>query len=76
MMLNSTGGQRSYVQGRQAMTSEEAELNASIERVLSSSSRKKLVVAGPGTGKTTLFRQMLELANGEPRRRPIVLQEF
>lgn len=51
---------------------EEAELKAAIERVLSSPSRKKLVVAGPGTGKTTLFRRMLEDASGEPDRRLVL----
>ena len=35
---------------------EEAELRAAIEAVLSSPSDKKLVIAGPGTGKTTLFK--------------------
>lgn len=48
------------------MSAEEAELRAAIEAVLQSPSRKKLVIAGPGTGKTTLFKQMLELASGEP----------
>ncbi len=51
---------------------EEAELKAAIGRVLNSPSRKKLVVAGPGTGKTTLFRQMLEAASGEPDRRLVL----
>jgi superfamily I DNA/RNA helicase len=51
---------------------EEAELKAAIECVLNSPSRKKLVVAGPGTGKTTLFKQMLEAASGEPDRRLVL----
>jgi len=51
---------------------EEAELKAAIGRVLNSPSRKKLVVAGPGTGKTTLFRQMLEAASGKPDRRLVL----
>src|SRR6266849_2293921 len=51
---------------------DEAELKAAIEAVLRSSSRKKLVIAGPGTGKTTLFRQMLELASGQPERRIVL----
>lgn len=54
------------------LTADEAELNAAIEAVLSSPSRKKLVIAGPGTGKTTLFKQMLELASGEPDRRIVL----
>jgi len=48
------------------LTQEEVELKAAIEAVLESSSRKKLLIAGPGTGKTTLFKRMLELAQGEP----------
>ncbi len=48
------------------LSAEEAELRAAIEAVLQSQSRKKLVIAGPGTGKTTLFKQMLEHAFGEP----------
>jgi superfamily I DNA/RNA helicase len=54
------------------MTADEAELKAAIEAVLNSPSRKKLVIAGPGTGKTTLFRQMLELASGRPERRIVL----
>ena len=55
-----------------SMSAEEAELKSAIERILSSPSRKKLVIAGPGTGKTTLFRQMLELDSGEPNRRIVL----
>jgi len=62
----------SCVADGQVMNAEEAELRAAIQRVLNSPSRKKLVVAGPGTGKTTLFRQMLELAIGK-RDRHLVL---
>jgi len=51
---------------------EEAELRAAIEAVLESPSRKKLVIAGPGTGKTTLFKQVLELASGDPDRRIVL----
>jgi superfamily I DNA/RNA helicase len=38
----------------------ETELQEATEAVLKSTSRKKLVVAGPGAGKTTLFRKLLE----------------
>jgi hypothetical protein len=54
------------------MTDDEAELKAAIEAVLNSPSGKKLVIAGPGTGKTTLFRQMLELSSGQPERRIVL----
>lgn len=54
------------------MSTEEAELRAAIARVLESPSRKKLIVAGPGTGKTTLFRLMLEGSAGNPSRRLIL----
>lgn len=46
------------------MSAEEAELNAAIDAILASDSPKKLVVAGPGTGKTSLFKRMLEAAPG------------
>jgi superfamily I DNA/RNA helicase len=51
---------------------EEAELTAAIKTVLSSSSDKKLVIAGPGTGKTTLFKRLLELAPGGPDQRIVL----
>jgi superfamily I DNA/RNA helicase len=51
---------------------EEAEFRAAIEAVLQSPSRKKLVIAGPGTGKTTLFKRMLERAPGEPDQRIVL----
>lgn len=51
---------------------EEAELRSAIGAILGSPSRKKLVVAGPGTGKTTLFRMLLEMAPGEPTSRLVL----
>ena len=51
---------------------EEAELKTAIESVLNSTSSKKLVVAGPGTGKTTLFKQLLELETGDPNQRIVL----
>jgi superfamily I DNA/RNA helicase len=36
------------------------ELDDAIEQIVESSSHRKLIVAGPGTGKTTLFRRVLE----------------
>lgn len=56
----------------ETQTPEEIELRAAVEAVLRSSSKKKLVIAGPGTGKTTLFKQMLELAPGEPDQRIVL----
>lgn len=43
----------------------ETELREAVQRILHSPSRKKLVVAGPGTGKTWLFRELLEHAPGQ-----------
>jgi superfamily I DNA/RNA helicase len=54
------------------ISTEEAELKAAIESVLKSSSPKKLIIAGPGTGKTTLFKNLLELETGDPDRRIIL----
>jgi hypothetical protein len=48
------------------------ELKEAIERILQSPSRKKLVVAGPGTGKTTLFRALLELGSGSQKTRLVL----
>jgi superfamily I DNA/RNA helicase len=53
-------------------SAEEAEFRDAIASVLSSPSDKKLVIAGPGTGKTTLFKQLLELAAGEPDQRIVL----
>lgn len=50
----------------------EDELRKAIDRVISSTSRKKLVVAGPGTGKTTLFRKLLESSKGDKHARLIL----
>lgn len=38
----------------------EAQLQALIDGIVQSNSSRKVVVAGPGTGKTTLFRKLLE----------------
>lgn len=50
----------------------EQELSDAVARVLASHSRKKLVVAGPGAGKTTLFRRLLDQADGDASRRLIL----
>ena len=54
------------------MTSEEAELREAIERVVTSKSPKKLIVAGPGAGKTTLFKRLLKVAAGESKNRLVL----
>jgi superfamily I DNA/RNA helicase len=52
--------------------SEEDELKSAIEAVLRSSSRKKLLIAGPGAGKTTLFKFLLESKSEDPERRIVL----
>lgn len=58
--------------GDKRQSAEEAELGAAIDAVLSSPSNKKLVIAGPGTGKTTLFKRLLELTPGDPNKRIVL----
>ena len=48
------------------------ELGETIARVLASTARKKLVVAGPGAGKTTLFRKLLEGSAGNSEQRLVL----
>ncbi len=50
----------------------EEELTKAVDQVISSKSRKKLVVAGPGTGKTTLFRKLLESSKGDKNTRLVL----
>ena len=50
----------------------EQELREATDRILQSDSRKRLVVAGPGTGKTFLFRKLLEASPGERDQRLIL----
>jgi superfamily I DNA/RNA helicase len=49
-----------------------AQLKEAIDRVLASKARKKLVVAGPGAGKTTLFRKLLDGAAGSADQRLVL----
>jgi len=51
---------------------EESRFNAAIERILTSASRKKLIVAGPGTGKTYLFAKLLQTAPGDQHSRLVL----
>jgi ATP-dependent DNA helicase UvrD/PcrA len=41
------------------------ELNRAVERILASRSAKRLVVAGPGSGKTHLFKEILKRTTGD-----------
>ncbi len=50
----------------------EQELWEATDQILESRSRKKLVVAGPGTGKTFLFRRLLETSPGERDQRLVL----
>ncbi len=50
----------------ESQTTEEAELKGSIEAILQSKAQKKLLIAGPGTGKTYIFKRLLRLATGSP----------
>jgi len=60
----SSGGDDALAGGYLA-ADDEAELKRSIDAVVGSPSPRKLVVAGPGTGKTTLFRKLLEASPGD-----------
>lgn len=53
------------------MTPEE-ELVAATTRILESTSFKKLIVAGPGAGKTTIFQRLLEKAEGDSESRLVL----
>ncbi len=49
-----------------------AELDKAIEEIVNSSHPKKLILAGPGAGKTTLFKKLLE-KNDDGEKNQLVL---
>jgi superfamily I DNA/RNA helicase len=49
-----------------------AELKAATDGILASKSSKKLVVAGPGAGKTYLFKELLKAAEGTAHERLVL----
>ena len=55
------------------MPNDEArELQDAVDKVLNSQSEKKLVVAGPGAGKTYLFKMLLEAKRGDAKRHLVI----
>ena len=50
----------------------ESQLEEAVQRILKSNSRRKLIVAGPGTGKTTLFKKLLESSPGDRKSRLVL----
>jgi superfamily I DNA/RNA helicase len=48
------------------------EAQEALDRIIASQSRKKLVVAGPGAGKTYLFRKLLDAAPGNRHQRLVL----
>jgi superfamily I DNA/RNA helicase len=55
-----------------SLSPEEVELQGAIEAILDSQSPKKLVIAGPGTGKTSLFKKILKLTPGNSDQRVVL----
>jgi len=48
------------------------ELEEIVDKILASANRKKLIVAGPGAGKTTLFKKLLQRAAGDENSRLVL----
>jgi hypothetical protein len=60
------------IEGRVSSAAFEEARAAAFRAVVVSPAAKRLVVAGPGTGKTTLFKQLLQ-ADGGPADKSVVL---
>jgi superfamily I DNA/RNA helicase len=53
-------------------TDVEKQLKDATDKILQSDSRKKLIVAGPGAGKTTIFKLLLQSASGDEETRLVL----
>lgn len=53
-------------------TDVEKQLKDAINKILGSTNPKKLIVAGPGAGKTTLFKLLLEATPGDEKSRVVL----
>jgi superfamily II DNA or RNA helicase len=56
-----------YSEGTPMPQSHEQELKEATDAILNSKSVKKLIVAGPGTGKTFIFKKLITGVGGTPK---------
>ena len=66
------GDDMSEVTAEKGAQDVQKELKNAIDRIIESHGRRKLVVAGPGAGKTTLFRKLLEATPGNKYTRQVL----